>query len=396
MHSTFWSRAACLRMLGAIIADELRRQRPGAALPTPPESWDESTEIGPAGLRADSLELVGLIGRVNQVFHLHESGLEDNLLRKRTLADWIDVVLASREHWDHQLTFLTSGSQGVPKPCTHYVADLVQEARALARRHAGRRRILACVPPHHIYGFLFTIMLPHELGVPVEDVRGVSASALARSLHAGDLIVSFPLAWSAFAGSIRAIAPGVEGATSTAPCPPAIFHQLREKGLEQLSEYYGSSETAGIGWRTDPGHPFTLHDFLRKATSGTLCRENDSARTITPMDELEWVSDRAFRVRARKDQAIKVGGINVFPLHVAQVIAQAPGVAQCAVRPAPIGDDIRLKAFIVPAQHASDLHTLSRELQEFIDQWLTPPERPRSIAFGPALPTSDMGKAADW
>ncbi len=65
------------------------------------------------------------------------------------------------------LTFFTSGSTGNPVPATSNFTDLVQEIHALTDIFPARKRIISFVPRHHIYGFLFSILLPKALNIPV-------------------------------------------------------------------------------------------------------------------------------------------------------------------------------------------------------------------------------------
>jgi acyl-CoA synthetase (AMP-forming)/AMP-acid ligase II len=57
--------------------------------------------------------------------------------------------------------------------------------------------------------------------------------------------------------------------------------------------------------------------------------------------------DRSFHVLRRQDGAVQVGGINVFPSRVAEVLARHPLVAQASVRLAAPEQGGRLKALIV-------------------------------------------------
>lgn len=47
----------------------------------------------------------------------------------------------------------------------HTLAAPLQETDELAKLFAGRRRILVAVPCHHIYGFLFSVLLPAMFGL---------------------------------------------------------------------------------------------------------------------------------------------------------------------------------------------------------------------------------------
>ena len=50
-------------------------------------SWSLDTTIDRDGIDIDSLDLIAIASRVNQMFHLHEAGTEDYLLARRRFAD---------------------------------------------------------------------------------------------------------------------------------------------------------------------------------------------------------------------------------------------------------------------------------------------------------------------
>ncbi|MFP4033252.1 MAG: hypothetical protein ACLFTV_16990, partial [Desulfococcaceae bacterium] len=89
----------------------------------------------------DSLEALEIAGAVNEMFELHRTGLEDNLLRHRTLDRWIDVVVRSWEAHPEGIVFRTSGSTGEPKKVRHPSAFLAREVEAHAEHFGDRRRI---------------------------------------------------------------------------------------------------------------------------------------------------------------------------------------------------------------------------------------------------------------
>ena len=172
------------------------------------------------------------------------------------------MVASGLAQFDAALTFRTSGSSGSAKPCTHRLAHLQQEAAHLATLTQGTQRVLCAVPSHHIYGFLFTVLLPAQLGCPVVlDVRQHTPQTLARLLRPGDLLVSHPAHWALVARHAGPLPAGVHGVTSTAPCPDDLANQLQAIGLSRLTQVYGSSETAGIGTRTAAGAAFELMPF---------------------------------------------------------------------------------------------------------------------------------------
>ncbi len=368
----------------------------------PPVPWPDDLAIGAGGIGADSLDLLRLAGSLNEMFHLHCSGLEDLLLARRTLGDWLNIILRSWALHPEAITFATSGSTGTPKPCRHDMVALLREAGEHAHR-LQPRRILSAVPSHHIYGFLFTVLLPAIAGVDVVDIRsGLAPAGLPR---AGDLLVSFPDHWryltQSWAQSWGSM-PGITGVSSTSPLPEDLAQRLRADGHLRLVEIYGSSETGGIGWRDTTGSPFTLLDIWSSTTGltpdGALQIADADGRTALTPDVVETLSPRTFRVLKRRDSAVQIGGINVFPARVAAVLEAHPAIAHAHVRLAqPIArSHAHLKALLVPSDPAADIASLRTTLQAWINRSLTPPERPHSLRFVPALPLGPLGKPVDW
>ena len=70
--------------------------------------------------------------------------------------------------------------------------------------------------------------------------------------------------------------------------------------------------------------------------------------------------------------------------------------AQAAVRLMRPEEGVRLKAFVVPKDGAGTEQEPHLQLWAWIDRELAPPERPKALRFGPALPMTPEGKAADW
>lgn len=395
---------ALARFMADLVVDETTHLRPGAAaLPAGP--WPLQTPLGEDGLGLDSLERMSVAAALNEALHLHESGAEDLLTTHTTFGDWLQIAGRALEHFDARVTFRTSGSSGKPKPCTHTLADLQQETRFLASLFAGAhheplRRVLAAVPAHHIYGFLFTVLLPAELEhLPVQDVRRVTVNNLPRQMAAGDLLVSHPLHWALLARHGSALPAGVVGTTSTAPCPDVTAQALAERGLKRLVQVYGSSETAGIAWRDSPAAAYELmaHWTRPDGPANQLLRLSGQTvpRTFALQDALEWHSQRHFSVAGRLDQAVQVGGINVFPARVRDVLLEHPEVADAAVRLMALQDSTRLKAYVVPKPDAD-----TADLTQRLDTWLAPrlsaAERPRAFALGAELPRNAQGKLVDW
>lgn len=386
-----------------LVADEVGRLRPGGSA-LPPRPWPLDLALNEQGLGLDSLERLTVAAALNEALHLHESGLEDLLLVRQTLGEWLEVVADGLAHFDARLTFLTSGSSGSAKPCTHALASLQQEVDHLATLTADLaarpQRLLSAVPAHHIYGFLFTVLLPARLGVDtVIDVRRHTPQALARLLQPGDLLVSHPAHWALVARHAGALPGGVHGITSTAPCPDDVAQALQAIGLASLTQVYGSSETAGIATRRGAGAPYQLMPFWARAAAdaGALLRTMPDGALVAHrvQDRLDWTGPHSFHVCGRLDDAVQVGGTNVFPAQVRQTLLGHPQVADAAVRLMAPEEGARLKAFIVPAPGA-DPAALCADLWSWTAERLAAPARPKAYTTGDQLPRNALGKLADW
>lgn len=395
---TWWrQRDALDRFVGDLVESELARLRPGAVLP--PRPWPRDQSLVAGDLACDSLELMNLATAMAEALEMHRAGVEDYLLARRTLSDWADIAGASLERFSAQLAFRTSGSTGTPKTVHHSLSRLLQEVDTLATIFPGRRRVLAAVPAHHIYGFLFTVLLPQKLNAHVIDLRAHAPAAARAQLREGDLLVAHPAFWNAFVRAGNGTPADVFGVTSTAPCPPETCRLVLSSGLAGLVEIYGCSETAGVGWRGAPDVPFQLFPHWQPGEEpcSLLRIAPDSEATAAQVpDRLAWLSERSFLVDGRRDDAVQVGGVNVFPAAVRSKLLEHPAVQDAAVRLMREGEGARLKAFIVPSDPSADFAELRQHLARWCDARFSAPERPKAFNFGPRLPSGTLGKPADW
>jgi 4-coumarate--CoA ligase len=354
---------------------------------------NEATRLDGSGLDLDSLERLTASAAVNEYFRLHETGAEDYLLSLATVGEWCDLVLQSRAANGTHLTFRTSGSTGTPKPCTHAVVDLTVEVDAWARLLGPVERVVSLVPAHHIYGTIFTALLPDRLSIECLSMRSGGLASVSRAIP-GTLVVGTPTMWAYLARSLPVFPRGLMGISSTAPLPATLARELHSRGLERLIEIYGSSETGGIAYREDPASAFALLDHWRHDGDDILSRDTiDGGRaTHRTMDDVTWWDERRFTIGGRRDGAVQVGGHNVYPERIRRRLLEHRHVAEAAVRLDAVTG--RLKAFVVPTAAAVD-----RCSTEELDTWcavLRDVERPRPITIGAAVPRTSMGKLADW
>ncbi|MCF7536391.1 AMP-binding protein [Pseudomonas petrae] len=405
-------KASILAVIISVMADELKTLRHLSSHQTGSERWSASTLIGDVkesslldhdeiAIGADSLEFLSLATCVATFFNIYESGLEDYLLRFQTLGEWADLVVTARQRGSKNVTFATSGSTGTTKQCLQQWDDLVAETLFFAKYFSSdsalaTQRIIALSPCHHIYGFIFSILLPLQLQLPV--VRAPKALGIThqRKLRAGDLMIGFPFIWRQLSRQGTRFPSGVTAVTSTGPCDPTIIRELSNQGVDRMVEIYGSSETAGIGFRSDPGLPFQLLPRWQRGSHASTLAEFETGTEYELSDHMKWLDHAHFLPEGRRDEVVQVAGINVFPSRIAERLQCLPEIAAAAVRLMSALEGDRLKAFIVPAEDYVDLETLEAFLHAWCVRNLTAVERPKAFTFGLTLPHNLMGKQSDW
>lgn len=354
--------------------------------------WPLELRLDEDGLGADSLDRMALAAAVSESCCLSDAGNEDRLLVERTLGGWIEVLQEAWTHRLERLIFLTSGSTGAAKRCPHSYRALIEEARFFAALHAGRKRIVSLVPAHHIYGFLFTVLLPEILDVPVLELARSGSVSL---LEPGDLVIGFPTRWQALLRSAARFVPDVQGTTSTAPCDPQVIAGLHAAGLARMIEIYGSTETAGVGWRDSTDDPYSLLPTWQRIDARTLCAgTREGSPQFALNDHVFWSDNRSFRVDSRIDGAVQVGGINVFPDLIARRLEEHPAIASACVRFSV--SDQRLNAFLVPQDANAVAQLLVPEIEAWMASTFSTHERPRRLTIGPEIPVNDLGKSIVW
>ncbi|MCL2334573.1 MAG: AMP-binding protein, partial [Endomicrobia bacterium] len=293
-----------------------------------------------------------------------------------------------------KINFFTSGSSGLPKSCVHTLEMIKEEACGVSFLFDKIKRVAGTVPTYHSYGFIFSLQMPKYLNLPVVYYPPVPFFEWSKVLREGDLLVTFPLFLKYFIDAEFEFPPGVTILSSTAPCPDAVIDELYKRGAARLIEIYGSSENGAIGFREKSGAPFSLLPFWN-------CQENNgivesiSRQKTDFTGELQDIArvtgERLFSVEGRKDYAVQVAGVNVFPPKVENLIKMHPDVKDVMVR---LGGE-RLKAFIV-LKDGADLKKSQDSLRKYMETVLTPHEFPKNITFGEKLPATIFGKKADW
>ncbi|EJF07068.1 acyl-CoA synthetase (AMP-forming)/AMP-acid ligase II [Thiovulum sp. ES] len=338
------------------------------------KSWGYNASMNGNILRLDSLELVTVATRTNLFFELHKTGgIEELLLSERKIGDWIQIIQKANQE---NLSFFSSGTTGNPEGTSHKLEKLEKEAKFWVEK-IQPKRVISLVPQHHIYGFIFAILVPKVAGVSREFKDPIPTPRLKFALEEGDLIVMTPYLIELFADFNFKFPFGVSAVCSTAPLSSETRERGLQMGLQNIFEIYGSTETSGIGWKNDNSEGFLQLPFL----------EED----VFP-DQIEWFYDsirgeNRFKILGRFDSVIQIAGNNVNLEETKERILRSELLQDLVLRL----DGDRLKMFAILKNE-----TDKEELQKWLFENLESSERPTRIEYGTELPKNEIGKLADW
>lgn len=241
-------------------------------------------------------------------------------------------------------TAFTSGSSGEAAAWPKTAGQLVGEALALAELLGltPGARVVPTVGPTHIYGLLWSVLLPLVSGGAFLRETPLLPEAVVARLSPGALLVTVPAHLRAFealaAGALAAVGRVV---TSTAPLPAETAAMLRARHAVVPLEVLGSTETGGIAWRAahDPGDgAWTPLPGVRVAVDpgGRLLVDSPFVDPALPrpyrtQDLADMAGGGRFVHRGRADDVVKVGGRRVSLRAVEATLLAQPGVEDAAV-----------------------------------------------------------------
>ncbi|MDR1124099.1 MAG: beta-ketoacyl synthase chain length factor [Elusimicrobiota bacterium] len=296
------------------------------------------------------------------------------------------------------INFFTSGSTGIIKNCLHTSAMLREETRGLCFLFGGIKRAVSIVPSSHSYGFIFGLQVPKAMDIPALPLPPLPTADWRAVLQEGDLFITFPMFLKQLMAMGVKFPQGVTVLTSTAPCPDELIDAVYEAGAARLIEIYGASESGAIAWRERAGQPFTLLPFwnanIENGLLTSISRKNTPLKVDIP-DIVAVEAGNRLRPCGRKDNAVQVAGINVYPQKVETLLKSHPAVADAVVRLQRPQEGERLKAFIVLKDGVGQA-AAQGALRAFMKEKLSAHEMPRSITFGDKIPLTTFGKKRDW
>ena len=375
------SQAQIARVIGAAAADELSRRFNRHVDFLTIASWTQNTALGRGGMLLDDEEKAACARRAASLF-----GLDADFLLHRPaekIEDWARDLAAVLHEKQTSFSFKPAARSDADAPHVHRADEIYQDAAAAANVLYGRRRLLSFVAPHSLLGLELSMLTPNLLGVASVDARGMTPDALSKNLLFGDVLVATPTLWR-YMMQEKLKAPDNTLAVSFGePMTLDLAAEMRKSGFSVLRELYGSTENGLIAWRDSPGEAFVLFDHWRK-DGDSLARisPDGGVRRVEAMDVLSWAGERSFTLAGRRDGAVQIGAVNVFPAAVAAALRSHPHVSDCEITVGRRGDGAsRLIAHIVLSEKAPPNERTARDIDAWCRSNLRQQERPQIYNF---------------
>lgn len=301
------------------------------------------------------------------------------------------------------LKFFTGGSSGRPKVWTKTARNLFGEAFFLSEKFRLDKTdcILATIPPYHIYGFLFSVLVPFVSSSKVTADICSFPQEIRNSLkkYFPTILASIPMHYRILKGgeipgdSLRM---AFSSAGKLDETDADYFYQ---KTGAELIEIYGSTETGGIASRCRAWGETNLEAFEIiewKVVDERLYVRSpfispdiavDSDGFYQTGDRVLMQDEKYFSLLGRADGIVKVGGKRVDLENVRDTILQYPGVTDAIAFAIP---DTRGRESSICALVQGNID--KEQLIASISQQVEPYAIPRHIKIVEKIPVSSSGK----
>lgn len=304
---------------------------------------------------------------------------------------------------DHFLRLFTGGSTGKPKVWSKSPRNLFTEAFYIRGKFAlsDKDIFVATVPPYHIYGLLFSILVPFVSHARVlSDIYTFPQEIISTiNKHKATVLVSVPIHYRVLKVDSISV-PSLKFAFSSAGVLDRSdgLHFYKKTGLG-ITEIYGSTETGGIASRcvsdnTDKWKAFDVVSW--KLKDHRLCvqsdftspeMEKDPDGFCLTGDEAREEKENSFVLLGRADGIVKVAGKRVDLMDVQNKIKTLPTVSDAFVLALPSDKG---RENIIAAVIACDL--TETHLKKLMMDMLEPYAVPRHVKIVSTISRTATGK----
>lgn len=295
----------------------------------------------------------------------------------------------------------TSGSSGEPRVVTKSIANLLDETHAVASEFEWPiGPVVATVPPQHLYGLTFSVLLPWVTGNAWVNEMPQYPRDVYQVVHrsGGRTLISVPVQYQALLEDSDAFR-GILCVSAAAELHRGLAREWQQRTGGAILEIYGSTETGVIGhrrqtademWQPFPQLILSIEKDLLKVRSPFM--GDDPTAEFLTADRAAIQERGKFLLLGRSDTIVKIAGKRVSLTNIEDTIVSCPGVAEAVVVAVPAKGLVRDIAIWAVVVSKGD-HLLSpRQLQSYLRGKLDGVEIPRRILMADSLPFKPTGK----
>lgn len=231
-----------------------------------------------------------------------------------------------------KIFMFTSGSTGKPKAILQRLTEFELDNKfifSLWGEEFLKRKLVATLSHHHIYGLLFSVMLPFAAGVPIRRTRIEFPTEFEKLDDESYFIVAVPAFLKRTVeveDKLNLKNPFIT--TSGGVLLPEVAKRTKDVFGFWPMEVYGSTETSGIAYRQSVnGLEWTPFDnaVLSKNEEGCLNIKSPYIKDpagFQTADLVEILEDGRFILKGRKDSIVKIEEKRVSLIEVENRILQ--------------------------------------------------------------------------
>jgi acyl-coenzyme A synthetase/AMP-(fatty) acid ligase len=301
------------------------------------------------------------------------------------------------------LRLFTGGSTGKPKVWSKSPRNLFAEAFYLQEKFAlsDKDLFVATVPPYHIYGLLFSVLVPfvaHARVLP--DIYTFPQEIISTiNKHKASVLISVPIHYRALkVDNLSSPSLKVAFSSSGALDRSDGLYFYKKTGLG-ITEIYGSTETGGVAAhnvseQTNSWKPFDIVSW--KLTGGRLSvksdftspeMERDKDGFCLTGDKVREEKENRFVLLGRADGIVKVAGKRVDLLDVQNKIKTLSTVSDVVVVAMPTE---KARESVIAAVVACDL--TETHVKKLLMDMLEPYAVPRFVKIVSSIARTATGK----
>lgn len=327
----------------------------------------------------------------------------ERIVPKKSPLGWKSDFAKRMELDAELLQLFTGGSTGKPKIWAKTVRNMFSEVfyQVGSFTVSHRDSIVATVPPYHIYGLLFSVLVPFAAGASVADRTPVFPNEILATLEEAKatILVSIPMHYRVLRGgpvSRQQLRLAMSSAGVLDGEDGDAFHRATGIGV---TEIYGSTETGGIATRCSANgeRGFKPFDNVAWKIAGQRLHVRsafispgvplDEDGFFTTGDRAKFCGEDRFVLLGRSDGIVKVGGKRVDLGEICDKTRALAGVRDAAAVAIPV-EGGRENEIAVMVEGEAEATSIRHALAEVLEPYAVP----RTIQVVAKMPATPAGK----